>query len=443
MLGNLRYQQYLSSEHKLSTPAIEYLNQTRASEPARAVGIHARTNIVAAEVSMKMGCTITSESHAERSIATQFELDPEVFEYWEQPPTIEILKTDKRGSRRRRPYTPDFLVLKRSGPIVVEVKTQEDVENLVGSDPKNWAKTDFGYDFIPAREAYQLQYGLRFEVIVITRRDQRIAENIRILLASRDTPQYDPILGLKAEKLLTEQPVWRLDELATELGLPDYSAAIQMIDAGRLSFDQASASLATPERCYVASKPVLLLGTVHRESAVLAAVQATDEMASVSTELMPDSRVAERIFKRLQRIESGEKNSSVRRWRAQIAEGRKKGLVPFQALVDADRNLTGRCSKLAPEVKDFLDYFVDNVALSMRTESALQIYYEYCSQAKEAHPDRAPVSTQTLYSRLAQIAPELAGQAKGGRRVALAMAAPTDPTKRHLAPLLPWMKASV
>ena len=443
MLGNLRYQQYLSSEHKLSTPAIEYLNQTRASEPARAVGIHARTNIVAAEVSMKMGCTITSESHAERSIATQFELDPEVFEYWEQPPTIEILKTDKRGSRRRRPYTPDFLVLKRSGPIVVEVKTQEDVENLVGSDPKNWAKTDFGYDFIPAREAYQLQYGLRFEVIVITRRDQRIAENIRILLASRDTPQYDPILGLKAEKLLTEQPVWRLDELATELGLPDYSAAIQMIDAGRLSFDQASASLATPERCYVASKPVLLLGTVHRESAVLAAVQATDEMASVSTELMPDSRVAERIFKRLQRIESGEKNSSVRRWRAQIAEGRKKGLVPFQALVDADRNLIGRSSKLVPEVKGFLDFFINDVALSMRTESSLQIYYEYCSQAKEAHPDHASVSTQTLYSRLAQIAPELVGQAKGGKRLALAMAAPTDPTKRHLAPLLPWMKASV
>lgn len=443
MLENLRYQQYLTSEHKLSTPAIEYLNQTRSSEPARVVGIHARTNIVAAEVSMKMGCTITSESHVERSIATQFELDPNVFEYWEQPPAIEIFKTDKRGRRRRRFYTADFLVLSSNGPVVIEVKTLEEAEQLLISEPHNWGKTESGFDFIPAREAYQLQYGLRFEIIVVTRRDQRIAENIRILLASRDAPKYDMILALRAEKLLTEQAVWRLDELVTELALPDYSAAIQMIDTGRLSFDQASASLATPERCHVASNPALLIGITSPESAALAAVQATDEMAPVSTGLVPNSRIAERILKRLQRIESGEKSSSVRRWKKQIAEGRKKGLVPFQALVDSDKNLVGRSSRLVPEVNDFLEYFINNVALCMRTESSLQIYFEYCSQAKEAHLEHAPVSKQTFYDRLAQITPELVGQAKGGRRMALAMAAPTDPTKRHLAPLLPWMKVSV
>src|SRR5690606_13772588 len=115
------------------------------------------------------------------------------FEYWEQPPTIEILKSDRRGSRRRRPYTADLLVLSSTGPVVKEVKTLEEAEQLVKAEPQNWAKTESGFDFIPAREAYQLQYGLRFEVIVITRRDQRIAENIRILLASRDAPQYDPI----------------------------------------------------------------------------------------------------------------------------------------------------------------------------------------------------------------------------------------------------------
>ena len=82
---------------------------------------------------MKMHCTITSESHAERSIATQFELDPEVFEYWEQPPTIEILKSDRRGSRRRRPYTADFLVLSSTGPVVKEVKTLEEAEQLIGT----------------------------------------------------------------------------------------------------------------------------------------------------------------------------------------------------------------------------------------------------------------------------------------------------------------------
>jgi putative transposase len=392
---------------------------------------------------MKMGCTITSESHVERSVATQFEIDPNVLEFWEQPPIIEIRKTDKRGSRRRRPYTADFLVLSKTGPVVNEIKTLEEAENLVMSEPRNWVKTEKGFDFIPAREAFQLQYGLRFEVVVVSRRDQQIAENIRIQLAAQETPLYDPYQGMKTEKLLTEQPVWRLDELASELDLPDYTAVIQMIYVGRLAFDQASASLATPERCYVASNPALLAGISRYESDALLSIQATDGMKPIATELMPSSGVAERVLRRLQRIESGEKSSSIRRWKAQIAKGHKKGLAPFQALIDADKNLVGRSSKLTPEVKAFLDYFIDNVALLMRTESSLQIYYEYCSEAKEAHPDQAPVSTQTFYVRLAKIAPELVGQAKGGRRMALAMAAPTDPNQRHLAPLLPWMKTSV
>lgn len=443
MLGNLRYQQYITTEHQLSTAAIEYINQTRLSEPARAVGINARTNIVAAEVSMKMGCTITSESHAERSIATQFEFDPEILEYWEQPPAIEVLKADKRGSRRRRSYTADFLVLSSTGPVVKEVKTLEEVEKAVESEPQSWAKTDSGFDFIPAREAYQLLYGLRFEVIVVTRRDQIIAENIRILLASRDVPLYEPTLGLKIDSLLVNRPLWRLDELLNELELREFTALIQMIDIGRLSFDMASASLSDPDRCYVAGNSALIIGDSHNEIRELTTIKEADDFQQVDTSQMPSSKIAEKVLKRLARIESGEKSSSVRRWKKQIYEGKEKGLTPFQALIDADKNISGRKSKLHPSVKTFLDDFIENTSLTMRTESSQQIYFEYCIQANDIHPKAAPVSTQTFYSRLKQIAPELTGEAKGGKRMAMAMAPPSDPKERYLAPRLPWMKASV
>ncbi len=443
MLNSYRFQQYVTSEHQLSAAAIEYITETRTSPPSRLVGVHARTNIVAAEVSTKMGFTVTSESHAERSIITQFELNPDVLEFWDQPPCIDVLKVNKRGSRRRNRYTPDFLVLLTSGPVVQEVKTLEEVEKLVLSDPNNWVRMDSGYDYIPAREAFQLQFGIRFEVVVATRRDQQISENIRILLASRDAPTYDSTLAKEVEKLLIEQPVWRLDELFTTLGLSVYTAAAQLIDVGRLSFDLASASLANPERCYVAAIPQLLSEMPNNECHALEAIQATDGMASVTTEMMPKSDAAKRVLRRLARIQSGEKTSSVRRWKKQVEQGREKGLTPFQALIDSDKNIVGRNAKLAPEVKSFLDYFIDNVALLMRTQSRLQCYSEYSLQSKEVHPNLKPVSTQTFYTAIAKMAPELVGQAIGGKRMSIAMSPPTDPTQRHLAPTLPWMKASL
>lgn len=44
MLGNLRYIQYTTIDHKLNTWAIEYIDEARASDPARKVGINACTN---------------------------------------------------------------------------------------------------------------------------------------------------------------------------------------------------------------------------------------------------------------------------------------------------------------------------------------------------------------------------------------------------------------
>ncbi|MFC3679106.1 hypothetical protein [Bacterioplanoides pacificum] len=439
MLDSLKFQQYAVRLHGLSPAAIEYLTTTRTSEPSRPVGVFARTNVVSADVSMKMGRTVAAESHTERTVALKFEWDPEVLEYWDQPPSIEILKVNKRGHRRRQQYTSDFLCLSINGPIVVEVKTIDEAESLVKTDPRNWVKTEDGYDYIPAREAYEQQYGLKFKVITVESADHLVAENIRILNAARTAEQYEPILGLRVNELLADQSVWRLDELKAELLQADYTSVIQMIDSGVLAFDMASASLAFPDQCYVASTPALLSNFNQNDPEDLLG----EDADPISTTLMPTGRTAKRALERLRRIESGESSSSVRRWKKQILEGRKKGLNALQALVDADRNIMGRRSKLKKEVREFLNDFIENECLSMRTESLIQMYYEYCAQVKTAEYKHKPVSTQTFYNRVAQISPERVGEAKGGKRMSLAMAPPTDPKKRHIAPTLPWMKAGV
>ena len=443
MLGNLKYHQYTRSEHNLSTRAIEYINQTRSSDPARSVGVSARTNIVAADMSSKMGHTITTESHAERSVALQLSYDSKVLEFWEQPLTIEIRKVNKRGARRRTKYTADFLVLRVDGPEVIEVKTFDDVEKLVEADPLNWVKTDDGYGYLPAKEAFESEYGLKFRVVIATRQDQQIAENIRIILASRDSESYNPLLGLRVQKLLLEQPVWRLDELNAEIGEESFCAVVQMIDIGSLAFNHASASLSAPDRCFVARVHALLSTSHMVTDDALNKIIGADAFESIALELAPQGKVAERVLKRLKRVESDEKSSSVRRWKKQIREGVDKGLTPFQSLIDADRNISGRNSKLTPEVKDFLEYFATSVRLSMPNESMHQVYCEYSAQVKTAHPNFQPVSKQTFYDRMAKIAPELFGEAKGGKRMSIAMSPPTDPKHRHIVSSLPWMKASV
>ena len=282
MLGNLRYHQYIRSEHNLSTKAIEYIGQTRSSGPSRAVGVNARTNIVAADMSSKMGQTIATESHAERSVALQLNYDPKVLEFWEQPLTIEIRKVNRRGSRRRTDYTADFLVLGVDGPEVLEVKTLDDVEKLVESDPLNWVKTDDGYDYLPAKEAFESEYGLKFRVIIATRQDQQIAENIRIILASRDSEYYNQLLGLRVPQLLLEQPVWRLDELNAELGEESFCAVVQMIDKGYLAFNHASASLSEPYRCFVARDHALLSTSPMATDDALNKIIGADDFESVA-----------------------------------------------------------------------------------------------------------------------------------------------------------------
>lgn len=443
MLGNLKFQQYVTYEHQLSAAAIEYITQVRNSAPSRSVGVNARFNIVSADVSGKMDSTITVESHAERSYALQLDYNPKVLEFWEQPLAITIRKVNRRGARRRTQYTADFLLLLDTGPEVIEVKTREEAESLVEADPKNWVKKEGGYDYIPAREAFDLEFGIKFRVVIIDRRDQQVAENIRILLASRDVQQYEPLIGLKLDKLLSDKPVWRLDELNQELGMQDYTTVIQMIDSGRLAFNSSSASLSMPDCCYVSLNSDLLMSISSEDFDAFRRLQAGDNIESIDLDFVPKGKVAQKVLDRLRRIDTDEKSSSVRRWKNKISKGASKGLTPFQSLIDSDRNLSGRSSKLVTEVKNFLDYFANEVRLTLPNFSVQQAYCEYLEQAKDAHPGQDAVSRETFRVRMNKISPELVGQAKGGKRMSLAMSPPTDPKYRHLSPTLPWMKASV
>jgi hypothetical protein len=87
------------------------------------------TKVIGKFPSLKMGKTVWFESQIERDFIYLLEFDGDVLFYQEQPEKINYVRDDKGHS-----YTPDFLVRRRGGEQLVEVKPEarrNDEENVL------------------------------------------------------------------------------------------------------------------------------------------------------------------------------------------------------------------------------------------------------------------------------------------------------------------------
>src|SRR5205814_1183045 len=109
----------------LSEAARNVVEQVRTSDPARRVQSRSR-NVSGNYPSKKMGVTIQFESHRVE-LATVYELehDPDVIEYYDQPPSF---KLDYQGGNGRRIvvfHTPDYFAIRGGTAGWEECKTEE------------------------------------------------------------------------------------------------------------------------------------------------------------------------------------------------------------------------------------------------------------------------------------------------------------------------------
>lgn len=126
-------------------------------------------------MSLKSRRVIHWESQLERDLCYQLEFDPVVIQYREQPMTELI----PYGGRLRR-YTPDFLVSRRDGLVIYEVKPAEKA-----------AKAKYVELFDAAAEHFANK-GLRYQVM--TEADIRrkpLINNIKMLLRYASEPVSD------------------------------------------------------------------------------------------------------------------------------------------------------------------------------------------------------------------------------------------------------------
>lgn len=442
MLNNDGLERYFS-EHNLAAAARDYIRRTRDSEPSRVVGQRAHKNVCTWFASRKMGRTIQSESRtAEQRYVHEYEFDEDVLEYWDQPPTTSIIRTDKCGVLRPGPYTPDFLVLYKSGPRIEEVKTDQQLHKLTSTNPTDWLRADGGFQYRPAVEKF-LEFGLPFSVRCTSSLNAIRNANIQLLLMARGRARtWDDRLRMAAITALTKFAWLTLDELSKSLFTEDLTPFFHMIDDRVLfvAFDEELLSL--PKSVWVASTPELAAESLKlRRDAVSGFEQTGFDSVSVGT--VPTAIDANSTLAKHDRLLRGTNGRSERRWKKIVREGEKQGVSTFYALLSRSYQRGNRNPKLDKSVIAFARDFV--AARFARPERPLlaSAYAEYRDQAKTAMPNFDPVSRTTLRRYIREADPTEVAAGRGGRRAANAAACPAPIDKRELKPELPFVFAVV
>src|SRR5271166_3193518 len=120
----------------------EVVHQIRSSDPARRVG-GGRRNVSGRYPSKKMGITIQFESHrVELARIYELEHDPDVLEYWDQPPSFKLEYKSARGKRVVVFHTPDYFVIRTDGAGWEECKTEEELARWVQKSPNRYCGGD-------------------------------------------------------------------------------------------------------------------------------------------------------------------------------------------------------------------------------------------------------------------------------------------------------------
>lgn len=439
MLTDQQLEEYFA-KHNLSAPAREYIRQTRDSEPSRLVGTNASSNVISGLPSTKTNLLIQTESRtAEHAHALEHEYSSTVIEFWDQPPPVNVVRTSPKGKPLLGYYTPDFVVLDVTGPYVEEVKPDEAIEKLLRTRPADWIQTETGVTFRPALEAYG-RLGLTFRVVSV-KFNPIWTDNLKLLLRARRVPlAANDEIRAAVEAALSEQAWMPLATLGTCVGITDLTPLIQLIDQEFLYALLLEELLAQPESTWVARSPAMLALRKEINPDQLGYRALGGDDLRVSTTQIPSGKRASRGVANLKRLDAGENNRSVRRWKQKIKQKRKFGEeTKVLAVVMPDWNKCGnRKPRLCEEQVKFLMEFIKKHYANPKRLGPSAAHKLYKNLAKDAHPLLPAVTRATLMRYVKLKDAKEIGKGRGGRRAANAAAEPTPVKKRQLLATRPF-----
>lgn len=195
----------------LSEEARQTIRTIRSSDPSRNVK-SGKGNVSSRFPSEKVGLTIQAESHTvELAAVYEWEHDPDVLEFWDQPPQIKV--SGERGGRNHSwRITADYFVLHRDWAGWVECKAESFLLKHVAPEHGWFVRNDDGRWTFPPGQTYATALGLRFVVRSSAETDWVSLRN-QLLLAdyrAKNCPAIKATDKRAALEKLAQQPWWIL-----------------------------------------------------------------------------------------------------------------------------------------------------------------------------------------------------------------------------------------
>ena len=431
MLTDEEFERYLD-DLKLDASSRHFISGIRTSPPARAVGEVRIHNVSGTLFSNKTNSTMQYESRTvEALFAWDAEYEREILEYYDQPVTVTIDITDKRGRCNRTTYTPDYVVFRRSGIIFYELKPGSELAKLVAKRPVDWVQEGDIYHYRPAESAFG-RLGFTHEVVVAESLSQKRAHNIRLLLKSRQKA-ITPAESKKLDRLVKHVERYGplpMDRALSDMDVKDISLAINAIDCGRLAVDINSCLLTDPKSAWLANDLEQLSSIESISKGYLGDGTSIESIAEID---FPRPGEHQRILTRLAKINGAipaqVHPSTVRRWKQRL---RENGGDP--TVLSSHYARCGlRGFRIHPDhLAHLVDFHKEEFA-TCEARSERAVHRQYVVELKDAaawtEEWGAPVCLETYRKYVSTLDPEPIQRMRGGKPAANAAALPVDPDK--------------
>ncbi|RDS84138.1 TnsA endonuclease N-terminal domain-containing protein [Dyella psychrodurans] len=422
-----------------------YIRNVRCSPPARRVASNGCRNTVWRYASYKMRCTISAESTLEKAFLSLCEYDDDVLEYWEQPTTVSLVYPNNIGRTQRVAYTPDVLVLKESGPQIVQIKPYDSCKDLVEQRAHRWAYKNGGFQDTVADE-YFSRLGLLH--IVITDRDisQVKAANVQLLLQARraECKSYTNAFKQSASEFVQKELIICISKLMDQLAIDDQTLILKLIDDGIIFANLDEHNLVDRENQLVAlSKDDLKLALEAQ-----GLLSQSKGVGHLAVDKMPRPRDAADMVTRLRQINLSEaimvSVRTLRRWREDLrrAGGDPLALVPQHRLKGRREPRMSRVDRRLV-FKSIEKHYGTKVG--MTPYSAFRLYVQDIALArkKKKYANVIHISFPTFLKLIRSLDLEKTAEQRGGNRAANAAAAPVSVEKRSPGASRPFERVHI
>lgn len=148
----------------------------------------------------------------------------------DQPKTVTVLGVNRLGVASPKPYTPDFLVVRRQSTLVVETKTDEEAARLTCERPKEWVRTESGFRHVPAYNFFSA-LGIDHRVVLSSSIPALRVQNLEFMrgrtergLQCSDAEFFDVVAYVRANSPVSVRDI--VDDLGLQNADPIVSAII-------------------------------------------------------------------------------------------------------------------------------------------------------------------------------------------------------------------------